>query len=88
MNRFTNRYDTLASCRLQRRYEEKKISHPQKAPAYITPVREGNKAFPVFKGLKSSEKADTLLGTNITDDFESMEEISKPMQKVKKFKND
>lgn len=83
-----NSYDPrLPFCNLKRAMKErKKPSYQPKEPEYITPFREGNEAFPVFHGITGGypKELDTL-DTNMNDDCQSIEEASKPIQKVKKI---
>ena len=41
---------------IQRRNDRIVVKSENNKPAYYTPVREGNKAFPVFNELKNSKK--------------------------------
>lgn len=47
-----NTYNELASCRLQRRSDEKMITKQCTTKPYSQCIREGNKTFPVFDKLK------------------------------------
>lgn len=70
--------DSWDFCNIKKRCEEREISSYQpKEPEYITPVREGNKAFPVFPLLKNSEKKDALLDKDINNDCESIQNEEK-----------
>lgn len=59
-----NSYLGGGSSPIQRRNDRKIIRRKEHKPTYITPVREGNKAFPVFERLKNPEKKDALLDIN------------------------
>ena len=70
------KYDALAGCRLQRRYDDKVITKIEKHEYYSQPTREGNKAFPVFKRLKNSPMSQTKTDNEPNDSFiETMAEI-------------
>ncbi len=62
---------------IQRRDDRVVIRRAEYEPTYITPVREGNKAFPVFLGLKNLEKKDDLLDKNINNDCEKIQNEEK-----------
>lgn len=72
-----NFYLKGGSSPIQRRNDRKIIKRKERKSTYITPVREGNKAFPVFQGLKNPEKKDVLLDKNINNDCEKIQNEEK-----------